>query len=108
VEWLYAFDVHCNAFFPLFLLLYVAQYFLLPVLLNDGFVALLCSNTLFALAFSYYHYITFLGYSALPFLKDTQRFLLPISGVFVLYAPVLFSSITHCPMSGISCRCWRT
>ncbi|KAL2936313.1 Protein unc-50-like protein [Bienertia sinuspersici] len=23
VEWLYAFDVHCNSFFPLFVLLYV-------------------------------------------------------------------------------------
>ena len=29
VEWRYAFDVHCNAFFPLFLLLYVLQFLLL-------------------------------------------------------------------------------
>ena len=28
-------------------------------------------NALFAAAFSYYHYITFLGFSALPFLSDT-------------------------------------
>lgn len=25
VEWLYAFDIHCNGFFPLFVLLYVVQ-----------------------------------------------------------------------------------
>ena len=31
VEWLYAFDVHCNAYFPMFLALYVLQYFLSPV-----------------------------------------------------------------------------
>ena len=31
VEWRYAFDVHCNAFFPLFLLLHVLQFLLLPV-----------------------------------------------------------------------------
>ena len=63
VEWLYSFDIHCNAFFPLFLILYVVQYFLLPVLLTDGFLPLLLSNSLYAIAFCYYHYITFLGYS---------------------------------------------
>ena len=37
VEWMYAFDIHCNSFFPLFLLLYVLQFFLLPFLLNGPF-----------------------------------------------------------------------
>jgi hypothetical protein len=63
VEWLYSFDIHCNAFFPLFLILYVLQYFLLPFLLTDGFLPILVSNSLYAVAFCYYHYITFLGYS---------------------------------------------
>ena len=63
VEWLYSFDIHCNAFFPLFLILYVLQYFLLPFLVADGFLPILVSNTLYAIAFIYYHYITFLGYS---------------------------------------------
>eukprot|EP00271_Cylindrocystis_brebissonii_P023505 TRINITY_DN9783_c0_g1_i3.p1 TRINITY_DN9783_c0_g1~~TRINITY_DN9783_c0_g1_i3.p1 ORF type:complete len:242 (+),score=34.66 TRINITY_DN9783_c0_g1_i3:304-1029(+) len=62
VEWLYSFDVHCNSYFPLFLLLYVLQYFLSPLLLAPGFVPALLSNLLYALAFSYYHYINFLGY----------------------------------------------
>lgn len=39
VEWLYAFDVHCNSYFPLFLLLYPAQFFLVPVLLKPVFVS---------------------------------------------------------------------
>eukprot|EP01111_Echinosteliopsis_oligospora_P020032 TRINITY_DN998_c1_g1_i1.p1 TRINITY_DN998_c1_g1~~TRINITY_DN998_c1_g1_i1.p1 ORF type:complete len:180 (-),score=19.84 TRINITY_DN998_c1_g1_i1:175-714(-) len=30
VEWLYCFDVHCNSFFPVFLLLYVFQFFFRP------------------------------------------------------------------------------
>merc|ERR1712113_724973 len=30
MEWMYAFDIHCNSFFPLFLVLYVIHYFLLP------------------------------------------------------------------------------
>lgn len=36
IEWLYAFDVHCNAFFPAFLTIYVVQYFLLPLFLGGG------------------------------------------------------------------------
>jgi hypothetical protein len=63
VEWLYSFDIHCNAFFPLFLILYVLQYFLLPFLLTEGFLPTLVSNSLYCVAFCYYHYITFLGYS---------------------------------------------
>ena len=46
VEWLYAFDVHCNAFLPLFLLLHVLQYLLLPLLLRHGFLAAFMSNSL--------------------------------------------------------------
>lgn len=36
---MYAFDVHCNAFFPMFLLLYVLQLALCPVLLMQAFFA---------------------------------------------------------------------
>ena len=55
--------MHCNAFLPVYLLLYVLQYLLLPLLLRPGFVAVLLSNSLYAIAFSIYHYLTFLGYS---------------------------------------------
>ncbi|XRB08206.1 UNC-50 [Pycnococcus provasolii] len=87
VEWLYAFDVHCNAYFPLFLLLHVLQYFLLPLLLSGGFIGCLVSNALYAVALAYYHYVTFLGYNALPFLEHTELFLYPI-GVLALLAPL--------------------
>lgn len=46
VEWLYAFDVHCNGLFVLSLLLHVLQYLLLPLLLRRGFWPALLSNTL--------------------------------------------------------------
>lgn len=85
VEWLYAFDVHCNSYFPLFLILYVLQYFLMPFLLSKSFLAALVANTLYAFAFSCYHYITFLGYDALPFLKNTQRFLLPFAPIWIAF-----------------------
>lgn len=83
VEWLYAFDVHCNAFLPLYLLLHVVQYVMLPLLLRPGILALLLSNALYGAAFSAYHYLTFLGYSELPFLHHCEVFVYPIALVVV-------------------------
>eukprot|EP00569_Conticribra_weissflogii_P005543 CAMPEP_0171345114 /NCGR_PEP_ID=MMETSP0878-20121228/20893_1 /TAXON_ID=67004 /ORGANISM="Thalassiosira weissflogii, Strain CCMP1336" /LENGTH=215 /DNA_ID=CAMNT_0011848459 /DNA_START=204 /DNA_END=848 /DNA_ORIENTATION=+ len=53
VEWLYAFDIHCNAFVPLFVLLYGVQFFLLPLVLGTSLLSLGISNTLFAVAFGW-------------------------------------------------------
>mmetsp|Transcript_111427 Transcript_111427/g.322131 ORF Transcript_111427/g.322131 Transcript_111427/m.322131 type:complete len:270 (-) Transcript_111427:455-1264(-) len=85
VEWLYAFDIHCNAFFPLFVLLYGVQFFLLPLVLGNSLFALLVSNTLYAAAFAWYWYITHLGYRALPFLSQTEVFLFPIAAIALVY-----------------------
>lgn len=84
VEWLYAFDVHCNSFFPMFVLLYVIHYFLSPLLVAHGFIPVLLSNLLFMVAACYYHYLNFLGYDVLPFLERTTFFLYPIGAVIVL------------------------
>eukprot|EP00823_Brevimastigomonas_motovehiculus_P000164 TRINITY_DN10277_c0_g1_i1.p1 TRINITY_DN10277_c0_g1~~TRINITY_DN10277_c0_g1_i1.p1 ORF type:complete len:240 (-),score=20.21 TRINITY_DN10277_c0_g1_i1:52-771(-) len=85
VEWLYCFDIHCNGFFPVFLLLFVVQFFLSPLLLRMDLLATIFANSLYAFAFSYYYYISFLGYKALPFLHDTQRFLYPIGIIVLIY-----------------------
>ena len=50
----------------------VVQFALTPVLAAKGFLPRLLSNVLYAVAFSYYHYLSFLGYSALPFLERTE------------------------------------
>jgi len=86
VEWMYAFDVHCNSYFPLFVLLYVVQFALCPVLLAGGFLPTVLSNLLYGAALSYYHYTQFLGYNALPFLEHTELFLYPV-GAIVLALP---------------------
>ncbi|WRX13954.1 UNC-50 - like 1 [Theobroma cacao] len=62
---LYAFDVHCNSFFPMFVMLYVIHYFLSPLLVAHGFIPVLLSNLLFMVAASYYHYLNFLGYDVI-------------------------------------------
>lgn len=79
VEWLYAFDIHCNAFVPIYFLLYALQYVLLPLLLRPGVTACLLSNALYACAFSAYYYLTFLGYSEMPCLQKCEVFVYPIA-----------------------------
>jgi len=85
VEWLYAFDVHVNAFVPPFLILYVLQYFLLPIFMRDSFLATLLANTTYMGAITYYHYIFFLGYNVLPFLQNQVVFLYPVIVLMVVY-----------------------
>ncbi|ONM53600.1 UNC-50 family protein [Zea mays] len=85
---LYAFDVHCNSFFPAFVILYVVQYFLSPLLVAHGFFPALLSNLLFVVAISYYHYLNFLGYDVLPFLDRTTFFLYPI-GLVIILSPLM-------------------
>ncbi|KAH6905360.1 UNC-50 [Coprinopsis sp. MPI-PUGE-AT-0042] len=85
VEWAYAFDVHTNAFFPLYLTLYLAQLFLLPVILRDNWVCLWVGNTLYLIAFAQYTYGVYLGLSALPFLIRSELLLSPLLPLFTAY-----------------------
>eukprot|EP00842_Homolaphlyctis_polyrhiza_P004587 jgi/Hompol1/5129/HPOL_004202-RA len=91
VEWMYAFDVHCNAFVPFFLVTYVFQFFLLRIVLADGFIYRLIANSIYLVALVYYWYITFLGYNALPFVKNSIVFLYPIGVTVVVYLISLFT-----------------
>ena len=77
VEWLYAFDIHVNAFFPLCVTLYAVQLVLSPLLLANGILPRVLSCALYCASLAYYHYCTFVGYNALPFLDTTTVFLYP-------------------------------
>ena len=66
VEWLYAFDCHCNSFLPLVLELHAGHVILAPLLLRPGHAAAALACALWAGSLAHYHYITFLGYAALP------------------------------------------
>ena len=48
------------------------QFLLSPLLLWRGFAPACLSTALYAAALSHYHYMNFLGYSALPFLERTE------------------------------------
>ena len=85
IGWLYAFDIHCNSFFVMFLLTHVLQYFLLPFLLTKTFFASLVANTLHFLGLILYLYITHLGYRSMSFLGKTELFLYPIGMLILFY-----------------------
>lgn len=91
VEWAYAFDIHCNAFFPLLLILHVLQLFLIGIINKEWFFSAFVADTMWMIALSYYFYITFLGYSALPFLNRTTTvtFLFPILLIVTTYVVAL-------------------
>lgn len=99
IEWMYAFDIHCNSFFPLFLVLYVLHYFLLPFIIQPTFAATVVGNMLYGVALFYYFYITSLGYSTLPFLERTEVFLYPSAALVVL---IVFCSLTSVNLTRVS------
>ena len=73
VEWLFAWDVHCNAFVPVLLLVYVANFLLQPLTMSgDGLVPCLVGNALYTAAAGHYLYITFQGFVVLPFLQPEK------------------------------------
>merc|ERR1712151_172932 len=78
VEWAYAFDVHLNAFIPLLMILHGIQLIFVAIMNQNSYFSSMINNTFWFIALSYYFYITFLGYTALPFLKKTTVFLMPI------------------------------
>jgi hypothetical protein len=87
VEILYAFDVHCNAFLPMFMFFGVLQYLLLPILVSTSAGSAVLSNSIFLMGCICYTYVTFLGFLHLPFLnRDKVSMLLsPCFPLFVLW-----------------------
>lgn len=90
LEWAYCFDVHCNSFLVIWLILYVLQFILLPILTRDSWFCLFLGNSLYLFALCHYCVITFYGYNALPFLQHTELLLAPIPVFVVLYIFSLF------------------
>ncbi|KAI6233644.1 CBR-UNC-50 protein [Aphelenchoides fujianensis] len=84
VEWGYCFDVHLNAFFPMFVFIHVIVPLLFYGIIDyPYFLSRLIGNALWCAATCYYVYITFLGYTALPILQKTHVFLYPITFIFI-------------------------
>lgn len=92
VEWLFAFDIHCNAFVPRFLVLYLVHFCFLSVMNPNSGAYVVLTNALYVAAFGVYFYVTHLGYRALPFLRGTETFLYPIAVLVLLFVVSLVSA----------------
>eukprot|EP00940_MAST-03C_sp_MAST-3C-sp2_P001320 g1320.t1 len=91
IEWLFALDVHFNACVPLYLILCMGQFFMLPLLLQEGYFSAMIANMLYGSATVVYWYLTFTGYKHLPCLQHTDAFLYPAMPflAFLLFATLL-------------------
>jgi hypothetical protein len=100
VEWLYAFDVHSNAFFSWIFLVYTVQLLFFHWMIGNGWMARILSNLVYLLGCIYYWYMTFLGFTALPFLRDTVVFwvypsCLLVMGYFVSLSVVNIAQLMY-------------
>ncbi|XP_010793813.1 protein unc-50 homolog [Notothenia coriiceps] len=57
----------------------------LVVINSDWFIGYFVGNTTWLIAIGYYLYISFLGYNALPFLKNTVALLYPFALLVIVY-----------------------
>jgi UNC-50 family len=62
VEWLYAFDIFCNAYVPILIGCYGIGFLLLPIITVNGYFGTIVGNLVFLLSIIYHWYITFRGY----------------------------------------------
>lgn len=86
VEFGYAFDVHCNAFFPLLVILHVLQPILWHVMIDgDSRLATVLGNSMWMSAMCIYVYISMIGYAALPFLKGTEKLLYCVPIILIMF-----------------------
>ena len=86
VEFGYSFDVHCNAFFPVLVIMHVLQPLCWHIFIDgDTRLATFLGNSLWVLAIASYIYITFLGYAALPYIRGSEKLLYSVVGLAVVF-----------------------
>lgn len=96
----YSLDVAVRTYIPLLVYLSLLQFLLMPILApsSHSHLSATLSNILHAVAFTHALYVTFLGYSALPFLQNTQLLLVP--GVAMVWGLAVILSAVGVSMTG--------
>lgn len=98
LEFGYCFDVTTRAFFPPYVLLYIVQYVLMPVIDHKNRASVFLANALYLAAGIYWSLITFLGFNSLTFLHHTQLLLVPV-GLWVV-------GWLGCTIAGVNLERW--
>ena len=87
IEYVYAFDIHCNAFVTLYFFCAVIPYIILPIVNGYKLFQVIIANTLLCIGVLYYCYVTFMGYFSLPFVRKNKFVTLavwPVIATFVI------------------------
>ena len=91
VEFIYAFDIHCNGFVPMYFFCFIVPYIFLPLCSKDYyFFQILITNGLLCLGILYYCYNLFMGYFSLPFVRKNKYVTLMIWPIILFF---LFSTL---------------
>ena len=85
LEFGYCFDVTIRAFFPVYTLLYILQFMLMPLIARTNPVSTFTGNLLYLAAATYWTVTIFLGYNAIHFLHHTQLLLMPMAGWLTIW-----------------------
>ena len=94
IEYVYAFDIHCNSFVPMYFFTSIVPFCILPLVNGSkGFIRILISNTLIFIGISYYLYVTFMSYFSLPFVKKNKMITLIIWPIILLYLILTLSRV---------------
>lgn len=102
VEYVYAFDIHCNAFVPMYFFCGIIPFFILPITKGyTSYIQVIISNCLQCVGVMYYCYVTFMGYFSLPFVRKNKYVTLAVWPILVFYIIVtimkvnVYSTILH-------------
>lgn len=85
IEFVYAFDVHCNSFVPMYFFCAIIPFIFLPICNGSNYyLQVIFSNSLLCIGVLYYCYVTFMGYFSLPFVRKNKF-------VTLLMWPIIFT-----------------
>ena len=73
IEYIYAFDIHCNGFVPMYTFCAIIPFIFIGITSKDNYmIQVLLSNSSLCIGILYYSYVTFISYFSLPFVRKNK------------------------------------
>ncbi len=73
IEFIYAFDIHCNGFVPMYTFCSIIPFIFIGITSKDNYmIEILFTNSSLCIGILYYSYVTFISYFSLPFVRKNK------------------------------------
>ncbi len=73
IEFIYAFDIHCNGFVPMYTFCGIIPFIFIGITSKDNYmIQVLLTNASLCIGILYYSYVTFISYFSLPFVRKNK------------------------------------